>query len=160
MPPVIEEAEEPLAHGVVAPGLVVPCVVMRDVLGSGTTGIGLMPLVPVSVAPSGMVLPITLGFVPDTWVEDVPLLDVAAQLKLVVRPPPSKVGEDLDDDAALVPPTKAVALQVELGSGPRPPGSISVAPSGTPVPLGPFVPLVPIVLSGGVAPIPKGLMAV
>ena len=159
MPPVIEEAEEPLAHGIVVPGGVVPYV-MPDVLGSGTTGIGLMPLVPVSVAPSGMVLPITLGFVPDTWVEDVPPLDVAAQVELGVRPPPSKVEEDVDDDVALVPPVEAVALQAELGAGPRPPGSISVAPSGTPVPFEPFVPLVPIVLSGEVAPIPEGLTAV
>lgn len=155
-PPVIEE---PVAHGVVEPGMVVPYAV-PDALGSGTAGIGLMPLVPVSVAPSGMVLPITLEFIPDTWVEDVPPLDVAAQVELGVRPPPSKVEEDVDDNVALVPFVEAVALQAELGAGPRPPGSISVAPSGTPVPFALFVPLVPIVLSGEVAPIPEGLTAV
>jgi hypothetical protein len=149
--PVAPEAEE-FAHGVVVPGAVVP-----NVLGSGTVSIGLRPLVPVSVAPSGIVLPITLEFEVEDEAGVVPLPDVVVQLELGDGiPPPSKVG-DVDD---VVPLAELAALQVELGARPRPPGSISVAPSGTPAPLEPPVTLVPIVPRGEVAPNPDGLMAV
>jgi hypothetical protein len=115
-------------------------------------------LVPISVAPSGIVLPITLEFVPDTCVEAVPPLGFDVQMELGVRPPPSKAVEDVDDD--VVSPVEPVELQVELGEGPRPPGSISVAPSGTPAPVKPLVPLVPDVPVGEVVPIPSGLVVV
>ena len=57
------EAEEPVAQGVVVPGMVVPYAV-PEVLGSGTVVIGLSPLVSVSVAPSGIVLPTTFDIDP------------------------------------------------------------------------------------------------
>ncbi|MCK1341555.1 hypothetical protein ACVWWG_005182 [Bradyrhizobium sp. LB7.2] len=57
------EAEEPVAHGVVVPGMVEPYAV-PEVLGSGTDVIGLSPLVSASVAPSGIVLPTTFDIDP------------------------------------------------------------------------------------------------
>ena len=144
VPPDIDEPVEPVVHGV-ASGMVAP-LVMVDVDGGGTVNIGLSPLVPVSVAPSGIVLPITLDFAVDGWVEAAPLPDAVAQLALDVSPPPSNV-EEVDD----VPPPELVVLQDGLVVGPSPPGLISVAPRGTPVAL---TPLVPLVSNGDVTPSP------
>lgn len=143
------------AHGAVVPGVVVPYVIAEG-SGSGTVGIGLTPLVPVSVAPSGIALPITLEPEGEAKAGVLPLPDVVVQLELgAVIPPPSKVEEV--DDVLLIPPEVPLALQVELGTVPRPPGSISVAPSGMPVL---FVPFVPMVLRADVVPNADGVTVV
>jgi hypothetical protein len=144
------------AQGIVLPGVVSPDVI-AEMLGSGTVGIGLRPLVPVSVAPSGIALPITLEPEVEAWTGVVSLPVVVVQPEPDdIMPPPSKAEEV--DDMLLVPLDEPVALQVEPGRGPRPPGLISVAPSGMLVPFEPFVPLAPNVPSGEVAPIPEELM--
>ncbi|TYO67437.1 hypothetical protein FXV83_05515 [Bradyrhizobium hipponense] len=162
--PVIEEAEEPDVHGAV---YAVP-----EVLGSGTAVIGLSPLVSASVAPSGIVPPTTPAVEVAGWLEEVVLLDVVAQLELSVMPPPSKV-EDGDEALLVTPvpieevddvpiaPVEPVALHNALTVGPRPPESISVAPSGTPAPVKLLlVPLEPSVPIGEVAPIAEGPVVV
>ena len=174
--PVTEEVEEPFAQGIVMDGTVV-----AEELGNGTVAIGLSPVVSVSVAPSGIVLPITLELEVEGWVEEAVLLDVVAQGELGVIPPPSKVDEaddmlliplaDEADGVMLIPPAgevddelpmlvELIALQDELTVGPRPPGLISVAPSGTTAPVALLAALVPNVPIGEVAPIPDGVMVV
>jgi hypothetical protein len=142
------------------------------VLGIGTPISGLTPPLSISVAPSGIVPPFSVrpGFVPaiDSG-EAEPLelrlfVDVQLDIELTepveLNPPPSKL-EFVPDIEAIPDPLdpespeyeEPLALQVELAVGLRPPGSISVAPSGMPVP--PFDPvgaLEPSMPSGDVAP--------
>jgi hypothetical protein len=140
------------------------------VLGIGTPISGLMPPLSISVAPSGIVPPfsVVLEVVPDvdsgeaTPVE-VMLLDPQTEVELIdpveLNPLPSKVEfvpdievipDPLDPESPELAP---LALQFELAVGLRPPGLISVAPNGMPVP--PFDPvdvLEPSMPSGDVAP--------
>jgi hypothetical protein len=177
MPALIEPiaAPEPLtvepAHKDVAP------------LDIGTVINGLMPALSISVEPSGIVPPFTVKFefvVVDQSGEAVPL-DVAllagalveAQAEVMVEPnpPPSKtepvtdvetipdpldpvVPEDIPENA------DPLVLQFETGAGLKPPGSISVAPSGIPVALfDPLDALEPSMPSGEVAPRPDVVIA-
>jgi hypothetical protein len=124
-------------------------------LGAGTAIIGLTPLLPISVAPSGMVDSPTVGGDSETE----PLADDAsdpdAQLPDVVAPiipPPSKV------DAPLGVPTADIddepVVQLVSAAWLKPPGSSSVAPSGMVAPeLAPIMPPEPGIPSGDVAPI-------
>jgi hypothetical protein len=141
------------------------------VLGIGTPISGLTPPLSISVAPSGIVPPFSVrpGFVPaiDSG-EAEPLelrlfVDVQLDIELTepveLNPPPSKlefvpdieaIPDPLDPES---PELALLALQFELAVGLRPPGSISVAPNGMPVP--PFDPvdtLEPSMPSGDVAP--------
>jgi hypothetical protein len=141
------------------------------VLGIGTPISGLTPPSSISVAPSGIVPPfsVVLEVVPDvdsgeaTPVE-VMLLDPQTEVELIdpveLNPLPSKV-EFVPDIEVIPDPLDPespeyeapLALQFELAVGLNPPGSISVAPNGMPVP--PFDPvdvLEPSMPSGDVAP--------
>lgn len=133
-----------------------------EVLGIGTVIIGLIPALSISVEPSGIVPPfsVALEVVPGfTSGEAVPV-EVTFVADEQAKPPPSNVefvpdivedplGPDIPEDED--PPE----LQVETGAGLKPPGSISVAPSGMPVPeLDPVDEFVPSIPSGEVAPIP------
>ena len=141
------------------------------VLGIGTPISGLTPPLSISVAPSEIVPPfsVVLDVVPDvdsgeaTPVE-VMLLDPQMKVELIdpveLNPLPSKV-EFVPDIEVIPDPLdpespeyeEPLALQVELAVGLRPPGSISVAPSGMPVPLfDPVDTLEPSMPSGDVAP--------
>jgi hypothetical protein len=140
-------------------------------VGAGTVSIGLMPMLLSSVAPSGIVPPLSVKVEPDPGVDSgdaVPLDETVgeeAQLDIdvaeAVDPPPSKVEFVAADDPVpetLVPESpEELALQFGLGAGLKPPGSTSVAPSGRPVPLAPVAPSVP---SGDVTPIPGMLVEV
>jgi len=153
------------AHGVVR------------LFGAGTPIIGLTPALPSSNAPSGIVPPLSCGRpmldvpAPDVdWGEAVPKLDGVVALgqppvdvtpeAVPLSPPPSKEEPEPSDMplpiAELEPPVVASVVQTEalfmvlLGAGLKPPGSISVAPSGIPVPLA----VEPRTPSGEVAPIP------
>ena len=142
------------------------------VFGIGTPISGLTPPLSISVAPSGIVPPfsVVLEVVPDvdsgeaTPVE-VMLLDPQTGVEFIdpveLNPLPSKVEFVLPDVDVIPDPLDPespeyeapLALQFELAVGLRPPGSISVAPSGMPVP--PFDPvdvLEPSMPSGDVAP--------
>ncbi|WP_368507446.1 hypothetical protein [Bradyrhizobium lupini] len=166
--PVTVEAMEADVHDV-AVDMLVPYAT-PEVLGRGTVVIGLSPLVSASVAPSGIVLPTTPAVEAAGWLEEAVLLDVVAQLEFGVMPPPSKVDDE--DEALLVAPVEdvsdvpiapvePVALQDAPIVGPRPPESISVAPSGTPAPVKLLlVPLEPSVPIGEVAPIAEGPVVV
>jgi hypothetical protein len=142
------------------------------VLGIGTPMSGLTPPLSISVAPSGIVPPfsVVLEVVPDvdsgeaTPVE-VMLLDPQTEVELIdpleLNPLPSKVEFVLPDVVVIPDPLdpespeneEPLALQVELAVELRPPGSISVAPSGMPVPLfDPVDTLEPSMPSGDVAP--------
>jgi hypothetical protein len=141
------------------------------VFGIGTPISGLMPPLSISVAPSGIVPPfsVVLEVVPDvdsgeaTPVE-VMLLEPQTEVELIdpveLNPVPSKV-EFVLPDVDVIPdpldpesPEAPLALQFELAVGLRPPGSISVAPNGMPVPLFDPVDVVkPSIPSGDVAPI-------
>jgi hypothetical protein len=162
--PVLVELEVPVnepAHGDVI------------VFGNGTPISGLTPPLSISVAPSGIVPPfsVVLEVVPDvdsgeaTPVE-VMLLDPQTEVELIdpleLNPLPSKVEFVLPDVVVIPDPLdpespeneEPLALQVELAVELRPPGSISVAPSGMPVPLfDPVDTLEPSMPSGDVAPI-------
>jgi hypothetical protein len=121
---------------------------------------GLTPALLISVEPSGMVPPfrVKLEFVSmvDSGeavpVDDVaPLVDAQVEAAVEPNPPPSKlelvIGIDVMPDPFM--------LQFETGAGLNPPGSISVAPSGIPVPLfDPVDMLGPSMPSGEVAPMP------
>jgi hypothetical protein len=152
-------------------------------LGIGTVISGLTPALSISVEPSGIVPPFNVKFefvVVDESGEAVPL-DVAllgdafveAQAEVIVEPnpPPSKI-EPVTDVEAIPDPLDPVipediaenvdplALQFETGAGLRPPGSISVAPSGIPVALfDPLDTLEPSTPSGDVAPMPALVIA-
>jgi hypothetical protein len=149
------------------------------VLGVGTPINGLTPALSISVAPSGIppplrikfelvpgvdsgdAIPVELGFVVDVQP------DAAAGEPVELNPPPSKV-EFIPDIGVM-----AEALELEIAeeldplvvqfkgdAGLRPPGSISVAPSGIPVGLfdAPDV-LEPRAPSGDVAPMPPEVIA-
>jgi hypothetical protein len=142
---------------------------------------GLTPALSISVEPSGIVPPfnVKFEFVPikesgDAKPPDVALLAdalVEAQTEVVVEPnpPPSKAEptgvEAIPDPLSPVTPedipesaADPLVLQFELGAGLKPPGSISVAPSGIPVvllldALGPSIPSGDVA-NGDVVPMP------
>jgi hypothetical protein len=150
---------------------------------------GLTPALSISVEPSGIVPPfnVKFEFVPmdesgEAVPLDVPLLAGAlmeAQAEVVVEsnPPPSKTEPATGVDAMPGPLNPVMpedipeyvadplTLQFEIGAGLRPPGSISVAPSGIPValfdPLDALEPSTPSgdVASGNVIPMPTPVTA-
>jgi hypothetical protein len=154
-----------------------------ELLDIGAVISGLTPALSISVEPSGIVPPfnVKLEFVVvDESGEAVPL-DVAllagalveAQAEVIVEPnpPPSKI-EPVTDVEAIPDPLDPVVpedipenadplvLQFETGAGLKPPGSISVAPSGIPVGLfDPLDALEPSMPSGEVAPRPDVVIA-
>jgi hypothetical protein len=132
-----------------------------------------MPALSISVEPSGIVPPfkVKFEFVPIEERGDATPLDVAqAGVVLGPNPPPSKAEptgiEAISDPLNPVIPedipeyvAEPLVLQLEIGAGLKPPGSISVAPSGIPVPL--FVPLglpEPSIPMGEVTPVPVVLI--
>jgi hypothetical protein len=146
------------------------------VLGAGIPINGLTPPLSISVAPRGIVPPLRLVMVPVPGVESgdaVPLDEAVPDdgrvqpLEVVdPAPPPSNVEvvplipdaappATPDEDGENPAQPKLLELLEPLGPigiGPRPPGSIEVAPSGIPVWRGEDVE--PRVPSGEVAPIP------
>lgn len=136
-------------------------------LGAGTVIAGLTPPLSISVAPRGIELPARPDPEPDEdgAVPPEDVVDVGAVQPGIAdpaaSPPPSKVEFAVDvEPAPLLPATPVddpADEQVALGAGLRPPGSISVAPSGIPVPLDPFEVLEPGMPSGDVAPMAGGL---
>jgi hypothetical protein len=83
----------------------------------------------------------------------------------LATPPPSNVEPDVVEVAELVPEIPFVVdmlprIEGSVGThdvaGLKPPGSISVAPSGTPVPVAALEPRIP---SGDVAPMPGRVVA-
>jgi len=171
LPAVVE-----LAQGVVVLLLLddgTPRVMLFDVdepsgvmVGNARPSKGLIPPLSISVAPRGTVPPARAdpAFVPgvDNG-EAVPLKDNVAdvQLELEEAPPPSKVElvpamlEPLVPD--ILREEEPADAQFALDAGLKPPGSISVAPSGMPVPLAPLDPGMP---NGDVAPIIEGFVEV
>jgi hypothetical protein len=147
---------------------------------------GLTPALSISVEPSGSVPPFNVKFEfvsieesGDAKPPDVALLAdalVEAQAEVVVEPnpPPSKaeptVVEAIPDPLSPVTPEDIpeyapLVLQFETGAGLKPPGSISVAPSGIPVvlfdppdALGPSIPSGDVA-SGDVVPMPAPVIA-
>ena len=170
---------EPIAAPVVEP--------MHDgirLLDIGAVISGLTPALSISVEPSGIVPPFNVKneFVPgDAKPPDVALLAdalVEAHAEVVVEPnPPPSKAEPTDVEAIPEPLSPVMpedipeyaadplVLQFEIGAGLKPPGSISVAPSGIPValfdPLGALKPSTPggDVASGDVVPMPVSVMA-
>jgi hypothetical protein len=148
-------------------------------LDIGTVISGLTPALSISVEPSGIVPPfnVKLEFVPmDESGEAVPVdaalltdapVDAHAEAMVEPNPPPSKtelvtgvevMPDPLDDDIAEF--DEPLVLQFDIGAGLRPPGSISVAPSGMPVPpFDPVATLEPSMPSGEVAPRPDVVVA-
>lgn len=125
--------------------------------GTGAVINGLIPALAISVEPRGTVPPLSTKVelapgvdsgeavpVEDTC-DDVQL-DVEVAAPVAVDPPPSKVELTLVDDPVML---ESLALQIELIAGLKPPGSISVPPSGMPVPPTTLEPGMP---SGDVAP--------
>jgi len=133
-------------------------------MGGGTVIIGLTPPEPISVEPNGIPVGRTVDPVlpregtappPEMAVVDpigqpdaeliVPLMPLDADMADPLTPPPSK---GLITLAALTGPPNTVAPQPP-GKGLKPPGLISVAPRGIPVPIEPtdgsIVPIDPIV---------------
>jgi hypothetical protein len=123
---------------------------------------GLTPALSISVEPSGIVPPfnVKFEFVPtdesgkalpvDVALAADALVDAQAEAMVEPDPPPSKTA----------PATDPLVLQFETGAGLKPPGSISVAPSG--IPVGLFDPpdvLEPSMPSGDVAPRPGVVIA-
>jgi hypothetical protein len=148
---------------------------------------GLMPALSISVEPSGIVpsFDVKFEFVPIEDGGDATPLDVApadalveAQAEVMAgpNPPPSKaeptgvetipdplspvIPEDIPEYAA-----DPLVLQFAIGAGLKPPGSISVAPSGIPVvlfdPPDALEPSIPSgdVVSGDAVPMPAPLIA-
>jgi hypothetical protein len=170
-----------LVEPITAPKLLVvaPAHDGTKLLVIGTVINGLTPALLISVEPSGIAPPFSVKFelVPIVESGDAVPVDVAvltdapgdAQIEVIVEPnpPPSKVEPMPGVDAIPDPlnpvmpediPELAVnplVLQFESGAGLKPPGSISVAPSGIPVglfdPVGALEPGTP---SGDVAPMP------
>jgi hypothetical protein len=132
---------------------------------------GLTPALSISVEPSGIAPPFNVKFefaVVDESGEAVPLdiallagalLETQAEVIGEPNPPPSKivdpvVPEDIPENA------DPLVSQFETGAGLKPPGSISVAPSGIPVGLfDPLDALEPGMPSGEVAPRPDVVIA-
>jgi hypothetical protein len=135
--------------------------------GPGTPIRGLTPALPISVAPSGIAPPLRVDAVlaglesGDANPPEAPVPAVEAQAVAPVIPPPSKlelvlvVGEPED---APVTPQMVLFVMVPIGTGLRPPGSISVAPSGMPA-VDP-VAVEPGIPSGDVCGIADGLVMV
>jgi hypothetical protein len=147
-------------------------------LDIGTVINGLTPALSISVEPSGIVPPFNVKFEfvvvdesgmavpPDVALLADALVEAQAEVIVEPNPPPSKIEPATDVEAMPDPLDPIIpedipedvdppALQFEIGAGLRPPGSISVAPSGMPVP--PFSPaatLAPSMPSGEVAPRP------
>lgn len=170
----------PRVGPVTAPELVVVAPAHDGVepLVIGTVINGLTPPLSISVEPSGIVppfrikfelvpgvdtggaVPVGLGFVVDVQP------DAGAAEPVELNPPPSKVEpmpgvEPMPDALDPVMPADIpefadpLALQFESGAGLKPPGSISVAPSGIPVGLfDSLAALAPGTPSGDVAPMP------
>jgi hypothetical protein len=147
-------------------GLKPPGIVIAG-LKTPTGGNGLMPALPNSVEPSGIVRPFSLNVeiepgvdsgdaVPFAATPDVGQLGIVASGPPIVIPLPSNAGF-----AAVGEPGAAVGMQLGLSAGLKPPGSSSVAPNGMPVPLAPFDAPDPSVPSGEVviAGIPGALCA-
>jgi hypothetical protein len=146
---------------------------------------GLTPGLSISVEPSGIVPPfnVKFEFVPIEESGDARPLDAAlladalveAQAEVVVEPnpPPAKaeptsIPDPLDPVIPKDIPEYAagpLVLQIEIGAGLKPPGSISVAPSGIPVvlfdPPDALEPSIPSrdVASGDVVPMPAPIIA-
>jgi hypothetical protein len=142
------------------PIVIVPLHELIVLPGAGTVIIELTPALSISVAPSGMVPPLRVNpldpgiesgeAVPlDKTAEEDVQFDVEAAEPAASSPPPSKV----ELPAPVVP-------QLEPAAGLKPPGLISVAPSGIPVPFDPLDPLVPGVPSGEVVPMAEVPVAV
>jgi hypothetical protein len=135
------------------------------VLGGETVMKGLIPPLFISVAPRGIAVPVRFDPGIDPGVDNgdaVPLEDSVGEVQfvlLVVEPPPSKVEVvplmlEVDPpplNVELMPELVLVDEQFALEAGLKPPGSISVAPKGTPVPPLEIEPGMP---SGDVAPSP------
>jgi hypothetical protein len=150
-----------------------------ELLDIGTVISGLTPPLSISVEPSGIVPPFSVKFELGPPVESgeatpvevrLPVDAVAdAQLDAAAegRPPPSKVepvpdGEGIPDPPGPESPEYEVALavQFEAAAELKPPGSISVAPSGIPVELFNTVDtLDPRMPSGDGAPMPALIIA-
>jgi hypothetical protein len=148
-------------------------------LDIGTVISGLRPALSISVEPSGIVPPFNVKFefvVVDESDEAVPLdialladalVDAQAEVMVELNPPPSKTDPATGIEAIPDPLNPAipefedsVVLQFETGGGLKPPGSISVAPSGIPVGLfDPAGALEPSTPSGDVTPRPAGVIA-
>jgi hypothetical protein len=133
-------------------------------LDIGTVINGLTPALSISVEPSGIVPPFNVKF-------EFAVVDEQTVVIVEPNPPPSKI-EPVTDVEAIPDPLDPVipeaipenvdplALQFETGAGLRPPGSISVAPSGIPVALfDPLDALEPSTPSGDVAPMPALVIA-
>ena len=151
---------------VVPPGCM-PVVAPRHgtVVGGGTTIIGLVPPEPISVEPSG----IPVGRTVDPVVPSEGRAPEVTPVEVDVVEP--VVQSDIEPVDAVVPPPSNVPVYTAVPQPPRrglrPPGVISVAPMGIPVPTEPMdgsvVPVDPIVPvefmpgapSGEVAPIPE-----
>ena len=153
-----------------------------ELLDIGTVISGLTPALSISVEPSGIVPPFNVKFefvVVDESGEavlvDVALgtdapVDVQPEVMAEPNPPPSKT-EPAAGVAAIPEPLNPVipedplVLQAATGAGLKPPGSISVAPSGIPVVLfDPLDALEPSMPSGDVAsrdviPMPASVIA-
>jgi hypothetical protein len=170
-----------LVEPIAAPELLVvaPAHDGSEPLDIGTMINGLTPPLLISVEPSGIAPPfkVKFEFVPIVESGDAVPVDVAvlidapgdAQTEVVVEPnpPPSKVEPmvDVEPMPDVEPMSDALdpvmpELQFKSGAGLKPPGSISVAPSGIPVglfdPLGTLEPGTP---SGDVAPMPGLVIA-
>jgi hypothetical protein len=173
--------------GDVIPGVVI-VVVLVVVLGTGTVITGLTPPPSSSVAPNGIVPPLrVLDAVPgadsgeavppeETAADDVqPAVDPADPVipvdangpvdPVTIIPPASNVelGPMVDDMPAPAVPAspedaEPTMVQPNADNGLKPPGSSSVAPSGTPVGLFPIGPLEPMVVRGDVNRIPGVLV--
>jgi hypothetical protein len=171
-PPLVDPGDKPTLPVVVSPphgdGDVMP--------GGGTVIIGLTPPLSSSVESSGIAPPLSLALAFDPSVdsdEAVPLIAGAGERThadvaepAAATPPPSKVvvapvvpvvpfvSDDIPPD---MPSGETFGLHVEPCTGLKPPGLISVAPSGMPVPLDPIEPGMP---SGDVARSPGVLIVV
>jgi hypothetical protein len=143
--------------------------------GCGTATSGLKPPLSSAVAPSGIVPPARLEDEPDSG-EAMPVVvtfgmfgvtdvQLDASEPVLATPPPSNVEPDVVEVAELVPEMPLVVdvlprIEGSVGThdvaGLKPPGSISVAPSGTPVPVAALEPRIP---SGDVTPMPGRVVA-
>jgi len=188
----IVPAARPLGSAVPPPKLERPDMVepghgLVILLGGETPISGLMPPLVISVAPSGIVPPLRVRLLLDPGVENGDALPVDVTVDDVqpesaapnVDPPPSNV-ELVPVDMELMPvvDVEPVPVMIDVdplppdvsgnpfdGHGLRPPGLISVAPSGIPVVLGGLAPVARVAVdavelpepgmpSGEVAPIP------
>jgi hypothetical protein len=145
---------------------VVPPDVIGVVTGAASGTMGLRPAEPASVAPSGIVPPIReFELVGDTEAtEEVPFADDDVQPAAALIPPPSNVDDAVIDVLPLMPEdcedVAPIVPQAEPSIGLKPPGLISVDPSGMPELAIAPVALEPSVPSGDVAPMPDEVIEV